>query len=175
MKKLLLIFLLAIVFSSCSPKKELSKDEAARIIKENMKYPLVIDYDIYCSDPESARKIIDGGVEQAWLVTVQHTQKLSDAGRSLVEFTDKAKPYLLPTPEKDREVHVQKVKLAEEDLADVTNIKIMDDGKKAIAEYTTVYKNVSGFSGLTDINLNQSHTRTANLALYDDGLKLEKK
>ena len=50
----------------------------------------------------------------------------------------------------------------------------MDDSKKAIAEYKTVYKNVSGFSGLTNINFNQSRTPTANPALYDDGWKLEK-
>lgn len=93
----------------------------------------------------------------------------------MVEFTSKAQPYLLPTPEKEKAIHVQKVKLADEDLVEVTGIKTMENGKQAVAEYTTAYKNVSGFPALTDINFNKTATRTANFALYDDGWRLEKK
>ena len=52
----------------------------------------------------------------------------------------------------------------------------MEDGKQAVAEYTTAYKNVSGFSALTHINFNKpAATHKANFALYDDGWRLEKK
>ncbi|MEP6951033.1 MAG: hypothetical protein ABI863_17225 [Ginsengibacter sp.] len=45
----------------------LSRDEASMIIKKNMKYQIVVDYDIYCSDPESAKKIIDAAwKKQHW-------------------------------------------------------------------------------------------------------------
>lgn len=115
------------------------------------------------------------GLEKEGLVTVQRTQKLGDVGKPLVEFTSKAQAYLLPTPEKDKAIHLQKVKLADEDLVEVTGIKTMEDGKQAVAEYTTAYKNVSGFSALTDINFNQTATHKANFSLYDDGWRLEKK
>ncbi len=175
MKKLTIILLITGLISGCNSKKELSREEASRIIKEDMKYPKVIDYDIYCSDPEAAKKAIDAGLETAGLVTVQRTQKLGDAGKPLIDFTSKAQPYLLPMPEKDKALQVQKVKLADEDLVEVTGIKATEDGKQAVAEYTTAYKNISGFSALTNINFNQSATHKANFTLYDDGWKLEKK
>uniref|UniRef100_UPI003C2AF197 hypothetical protein n=1 Tax=Escherichia coli TaxID=562 RepID=UPI003C2AF197 len=87
----------------------------------------------------------------------------------------KAQPYLLPTPEKDKAIHVQKVKLADEDLVEVTGITTTEDGKQAVAEYTTAYKNVSGFAPLTDINFNKINTRKANFTLYDVGWRWEKK
>ncbi len=175
MKRLTIIFLMTCLINGCTSKEKLSREEAFRIIKESMKYPIVIDYDIYCSDPEFAKRAIDKGLEKEGLVTVKRTQKLGDAGKPLVEFTGKAQPYLLPTPEKDKAIHVQKVKLADEDLVEVTGIKTTEDGKQAVAEYTTAYKNVSGFSALTDINFNKTTTRKANFALYDDGWKAEKK
>ncbi len=109
------------------------------------------------------------------MVTVQRTQKLGDAGKPLIEFTSKAQPYLMPTSEKDKTIHVQKVKLADEDIVEITGIKSTEDGKRVVVEYSTAYKNVSGFSTLTNINFKQSITRKANFALYDDGWKLEKK
>jgi len=75
-------------------------------------------------------------------------QKLGDVGKPIIQLTDKAQPYLLTTPEKDKSINIQKVKLAEEQLKQVTGIKTMDDGKSAVAEYTTTYKNVTPFSSL---------------------------
>jgi hypothetical protein len=146
MKKLMIILFIASLISSCTSKKELSRQEAYTIIKAHMKYPIIIDYDIYCSDPEFAKKAIDAGLEKERLLTVQRTQKLSDVGKPLIQFTSNAQPYLLPTPEKEKAIHVQKVKLADEDLVEVTGIKTTEDGKQAVAEYTTAYKNVNGFS-----------------------------
>lgn len=175
MKILTVVLLTAFLIGGCTSKEELSRDKASSLIKEAMKYPRVIDYDVYSSDPEFAKMAIDKGLEKEGLVTVQRTQKLGDVGKPLVEFTSKAQPYLLPTPEKDKAIHVQKVKLADEDLVEVTGIKIMEDGKQAVAEYTTSYKNVSGFSALTDINFSKSATHKANFSLYEDGWRLEKK
>ena len=174
MKKVIIIFLIASLIGGCNSKKELSKEEASKIIKQENKYPRVIDYEIYCSDPVYVKKVIDAGLEQQGLVTVQRNQQLKDVGKPLIEFTDKAKPYLLPTSDEDKKTDIQKVKIADEELVDVTNIQTMEDGKKAIAEYTTAYKNISGFSALTKIN-NQSATHKAYFSLFDDGWKLEKK
>jgi hypothetical protein len=175
MKILTLVLLSAFLVGGCTSKEELSREKASILIKEAMKFPRVIDYDVYSSDPEFAKMAIDKGLEKEGLVTVQRTQKLGDVGKPLVEFTTKAQPYLLPTPEKDKAIHVQKVKLADEDLIEVTGIKTMEDGKQAVAEYTTAYKNVSGFSALTDINFNKTATHKANFSLYDDDWRLEKK
>ena len=174
MKKVITIILIAGLFTGCS-SKELSREEASKIIRQEMQYPTIVDYDIFCSDPVFAKKVIDAGLEEKGFVTVHRTQKLEDIGKPLIEFTDKAKPFLLPTPEKDKAIQVQKVKLADEDLIEVTGVKATEDGKQAVAEYTTAYKNVSGFSALTDINFNKTATRKANFALYDDGWKLEKR
>ncbi len=174
MKKLTLIILIAGLLASCS-SKELSREDASRIIKQEMQYPKVVDYDIYCSDPAMLRKVIDAGLEEKGLVTVQLTQKLKDIGKPLIEFTDKAKSNFLPTPEEDKKINIQKVKIADEEFVDVTGIQMSDGGKNAVAEYTTAYKNVSDFSGLINRNYNQPDTSKAYFTLYDDGWRLEKK
>lgn len=175
MKILTIVLLTAFLIVGCTSKEELSREEASSLIKQAMKYPRVIDFNIYSADPEFAKLAIDKGLEKDGLVTVQRTQKSGDVGKPLVEFTSKAQPYLLPTPEKDKAIHVQKVKLADKNMVEVTGIKTMEDGKQAVAEYTTTYKNVSGFLVLTDINFSKTAPHKANLVLYDDGWRLEKK
>ncbi len=71
MKKLIIILLLASIIGACTSKKELSKEEASQIIKRDNQYPRVIDYEIYCSDPVYAKKVIDAGLEKQGWVTVQ--------------------------------------------------------------------------------------------------------
>jgi hypothetical protein len=174
MKKLILIILIAGLIAGCS-SKELSREEASRIIQKEMQYPKVVDYDISCGDPAMARKVIDAGLEEKGLVTVQRTQKLEDIGKPFITFTDKAKPLLLPTREKDKKFEIQKVKIADEEFVNVTGIYTSEAGKNAVAEYTTTYKNVSDFSALFNRNYNQPDTNKAYFALYDDGWRLEKK
>jgi hypothetical protein len=174
MKKLTIIIFIAGLMSGCS-SKELSREEASEIIKKEMQFPKVVEYDILCGDPVYARKVIDAGLEEQGLVTVQRTQKLKDVGQPLISFTDKAKPYLLPTPEKDKKFEIQKVKIADEKFENVTGIQMSGGGKNAVAEYTTVYKNISDFSALINRDYNKPDTLKAYFDLYDDGWRLEKK
>jgi len=58
MKKLTIIFLIACAISGCTSKKKLSREKASNLIKEAMKFPRVIDYDIYSADPEFAKIVI---------------------------------------------------------------------------------------------------------------------
>jgi len=164
-----------LVLLSCSNNRELSREEAMNLIRQEMRYPKVIDYDIYCGDPEFAKRVLDAGLEAQGLVNVQRTQKLRDVSKPIIQFSGKAQPYLLSTPEKDKAINVQKVKLADEELQEVTGVKITNDGKSAVAEYTTTYKNVTPFSTLVNTNFKEKDTRTANFSLYDDGWRLEKK
>ncbi len=143
---ILSIFFLLIV--GCTSNKELSREEAFQLLQQSKQYPQLIDYDIYCGDPQQAKKVVDAGLESSGLLTVQRTQKLGDAGSPLIHFTDKAQAYLLPTPESDKSSNIQKVKLADEELVEVTGIKTGQSGKDAVVEYTTTYKNLTPFSVL---------------------------
>lgn len=82
--------------------KKLSREEALQQIKKERNYPRVLDYDIYCGDPEQGRKVLDAGLESEGLVTVQRIQKLIDVGKPFIAFTAKAQPFLLATSEKDK-------------------------------------------------------------------------
>ena len=170
------LFAVCTLLTACSnDSKNLGREEALNLIKQQTAYPKVVDYDIFCGDPAFAKKVLDAGLETQGLLTVHHTQKLSDVGNPIIQLSAKAEPYLLPTPEKDKSINVQKVKLAEEELKEVTGIKMTDGGKSAIAEYTTVYKHVTPFSSLVKTDFTKEDTHQAYFALYDDGWHLEKK
>jgi hypothetical protein len=176
MKKLaIFLSITCLLFTACESKKELSRDEALKQIKEQKNYPKVIDYDVYCSDLEFGRKALDAGLETAGFVTVLRTQKLGDLTQPLITFTSKAKSYLLPTPEKDKAIDVQKVKLADEDVVEVTNIRKNGSGNKAVVEYASAFKNVTPFAKLTTADFNKTKANKAYFALGDQGWKLEKK
>ena len=175
MKKLLFTLILAgVILSGCNHAPKLTQDEALQIINMELKYPRVIDYDIFCSDPAHAKNILYAGLETNGFVTVQKTQKLKDAGSPLVLFPEKAQPYLLPTPEKDKALDVQKVKVADEE---VKNLSINPDGKNkniVWVEYTTVYKNITPFSVLMKRNLNEPARHKVQFSLTDNGWILQK-
>jgi hypothetical protein len=175
MKNIPFIFLaIWMLSSSCSnSKQELSREEAMSLIKKEAKYPKVIDYDIYSGDPEFAKKVLDAGLDAQGLVTVQQTQKLSEVGSPLIQFLEKAQPYLMSTPEEDKAINVQKVKLAEEELQEIIGIKMMDD-KSAVAEYTTSYINVTPFSALINRDFKEKDNHIVHFSLYDDGWRIEK-
>jgi len=177
MKKVLFaLFAVCSLLTACSnDNKDLNREEAMNLLKQQTEFPKVVDYDLFCGDPVFARKVLDAGLETQGLLMVQRTQKISDVGKSIIQLTDKAQPYLLPTPEKDKSINIQKVKLAEEGLKEVTGIKVLDDGKSAVVEYTTAYKNVTPFAALVDTDFKKEQTRQAYFAFYDDGWRLEKK
>jgi hypothetical protein len=174
MKKFVTIILFSGLFAGCS-SKELSKEEASKIIQKEMPYPKVVDYDIYCGDPVMAKKVIDAGLEEKGFVIVHRTLKLGDIGKPIIEFTDKAKPYLLPTPEADKKSLIQKVKIADEELVDISGIQMNEGDKNAAAEYTTSYKNVNDLAPLVNKDYKKQETKKAYFVLYDDGWKLEKR
>lgn len=170
------LFAVCTLLTACSNDNEdLSRDEAMNLLKQQTEYPKVVDYDLFCGDPAFARKVLDAGLEEQGLLTVQHTRKLSEVGTPIIRLLAKSEPYLLPTPEKDKSINIQKVKLAEEELKEVTGIKMMDDNKSAVAEYTTTYKNITPFSSLVNTDFSKEDTHRAYFALYDDGWRLEKK
>ena len=167
-----IVALFYIVILGCGTS-ELSREEAFRQIQEKHKYPKAITYEVYCSDPEYARLVLSAGLENEGLLTVQKTQKLSDVGNPLIQFTSNAKPFLLPTSQKEKDIDVQIVKIADEELMEVTSITKGDNGKTALAEYTTSYKNQTPFSSLSKIKLNEKPIRKAKFSLHDNEWKLD--
>ncbi len=176
MKKLLFILLSTVsILSGCSTK-ELKKEEALQLINKELSYTRVVDYDVFCSDPKHAKSLLDAGLESNGMVTVQKTQKLKNIGKPLVQFTEKAKPYLLPTPDKDNALDVQKVKIADEEVIDLS---ITQDGENkntvtVWVEYTSVYKNITPFSVLMKKNLNDTIRHRVKFSLSANGWILQK-
>ncbi|WP_018615741.1 hypothetical protein [Segetibacter koreensis] len=173
-KSPLILIIFCIITGSCH-RTELSHDEALKQLKQEKDLSGVLGYDIYCSDPIYARKVLEAGLESAGLVTVQRTQKLVDAGKPLIVFTPKSQSFLLPTPDIDKATHIQKVKLADEDVIEVDNVRTNSSGDKALVEYSTAFKNVTPFAKLTTVDFNRTKTNKAYFVLSDEGWKLQKK
>jgi hypothetical protein len=175
MKKLLFTLILAgVILSGCNHAPKLSKDEALQIINKELNYPRVIDYDIFCSDPAHAKNLLDAGLETNGMVIVQKTQKLKEIGKPLAQLTEKANPYLLFTSDKDKALDVQKVKVADEEVKDLS-INLDGENKNVVwVEYTTVYKNITPFSVLMKRNLNEQVSHKVQFSLTDNGWILQK-
>ncbi|MDJ1503559.1 hypothetical protein [Xanthocytophaga agilis] len=175
MKKLLVATCIGLLLASCTPKEELSEQEAVTLLRQQMNYPKTFTYDIFCADPEYSQKALDAGLETKGLVIIKRTQKLSDVGQSLIEFTNQASPYLVTLSDLDKKTSIQKVKIADEYLNQVSEIMLDEDGKKATIKYTTIYKNTTPFSSLAHIDLQKPITHTVYLILADNGWKLKGK
>lgn len=172
MKTVSVFGLAILLMASCSQLK-LEKEEAASAIRAAKDYPKVYEYEINMTDPASARKLLDAGLEGEGLVTIEKTQKLKDAGQPIVHFTEKAKPYLIRIDEKYDNVQV--VKVADIDLAEVTGIQLQESNKSATIEYTVAYKNITPFAKLMKRDLSEKKTERASLSHFDTGWKLDKK
>lgn len=166
-----LLFFACLLMFSCS-SNELTREQAFEMIKSN--YPKTRDIDIYIADPGFAKRLIDAGLEEEGYVTVQRTQKLADIGEPLVQFTEKSQAFLLPD-ETGSTSSIKKALLVEEDILEVTGIKMLQDNTKAIVEYTTKYTRTSPYIALTKIDPEKTVTRKAYFSLYDDGWRIEEK
>lgn len=176
MKALFLIAIAAVFMTGCG-SKELSKDEALTLLKRERGYPRVYDHTVYCGDPQQARDVLDKGLETNGLVIVHRTAKLKDMGKKpIIEFTQKAKPFLLPTPEEDRKYKRQLVKIADEDILEIKSIVSNPADKTAVVEYTTSYKNLTPFAVLVKNSSKPAISHTATFVLSDeDGWILQKR
>jgi hypothetical protein len=173
--KYLLGLCLALLFLGCSTKKELSRDNALALIKEAYHYPETWDYEIFTADPDQVKKLTAGGLEDQGFVTINHHPRLMDMGKPLIQLTGKASSYVLPVQANDAESKIVRVKAGDVDMVEVTGIKMLSSGKAAVAEYTTVFKNLTPFASLRGITADKHTTKKAYFSLYDDGWRIEKK
>lgn len=176
MKKSIGVFLTCCFLITGCSEKELDREKAKAILQQDGQYPRTVDYYIYCGDSQHASRVINAGLEDVGLVTIKHRVKLGDIGKKpIVSFTEKARPYLLETSAEDQKSRIQKVKLADEELVEVTGILMDASGKTATVEYTTSFKNVTPFSKLMKTDYTKTATHQAIFAQYDDGWRWERK
>ncbi len=171
MKNSIRMFLACLLIIGCS-KNELDREKAMEILKQDSHYPRTVDYYIFCGDSKHAGRVINTGLEEKGLVTIKRTYMGKEP---IVSFTEKAKPYLLETSTEDQKSRIQKVKLADEALEDVTGILLDASGQTTTIEYTTSFKNVTPFAKLMKTDFTKTATHQATFAKYDDGWRWERK
>lgn len=175
MKNLIYMLTVTVLIMTGCNTDQLDQQTAIHLIQKEYHYPQTLDHDVFWADPKHARKVLEAGLEEQGLVQVQRTQHLQDVNEPLITFTEAAKPYFLPVSEKDKGARVQKVKIADEEFSKINNIRISDSGKNAVADYTTVYKNVTPFSTLLNKTLPNEKQHQAYFSLTDKGWKIVEK
>ncbi|WP_281234826.1 hypothetical protein [Flavobacterium gelatinilyticum] len=140
MKTLLKIIpLLLFLFISCQ-NKELDFKTAENLIITKYKYPTVIDFEVFCSDPIHARRMLDFGLEEKGLVKIMETREFKDRDKPLIEFTAMSKYFLLETTLEERESKIQKVKIGTRKFDKIILITAeTSDNRIAVAEYNVKY------------------------------------
>jgi hypothetical protein len=61
-KSILCLTLYSALIAGCT-SKELNREEAFKLLQRGKHYPQLLDYDIYCGDPQHAKKVMDAGLE----------------------------------------------------------------------------------------------------------------
>ena len=174
MKRLTYILTVVIITMTSCTIEPLDEKMAMELLLKEYQYPQVLDYDIYCSDPEHAKMVLKSGLEEMGLVTVKRTQKLKDFGTLLIHFKANAKPYFLPTSEDDIKSNIQKVKIADEEFGAILEIKILNSGDKAIVSYTAM-RNKTIFGTLLRKATSTRKPYKAYFILTESGWQIVKK
>lgn len=169
MKNIIALFISVLILSSCGSQEKLNRETALKILKENQGNSKVSTYSIFITDPTYAKRMIDAGLEDDGLLKVKRTQKLIEVGEPLIIFTEKSLPYLINQTEEDKADRIQRVKIADEVIDQVTGIQMLEGGNRAVVEYNVSFKNISPFSKLYKENLNNNEARKVDFILYDDG------
>lgn len=151
MKNLCYLFISILLFTACG-SKDLDKETALKLLQKQKDYPKTIEADIYIADPVDATKLFKSDLEEQGYVEIAQTQKLADVGKPIITFTDKARPYLIPQTAKDRKNNIQRVKVAEEVVIEIVNVKMEDDGKSALVEYKSEMNGKTPFYVVSGIN-----------------------
>lgn len=168
MKNLFAIASAFLLFLACT-SNSLDKDTALKMLQEQNGYPKTIDAEIYIADPVSAKRLIDAGLEKDGYVNIAHTQKLMDVDKPMIAFTDKAKPYLIPQTEEDIKNNVQRVKVAEQIVEEVVNVKMEEDGNSAFVEYKSLLKDKTPFYEISRIDGKDENVTAIRFSLDVNG------
>lgn len=171
---ILYVLVCCAVFMVCGPK-ELTREEAARLIIDHAGYPKPLEYKFQTIDPVTARLALHSNLEEEGYIQVIQVQELKDVGKPLIVLTEKAGSYLLATTKEEAALDVVAVKLADEYFIEVTGIKLSGDGRTAHVEYKTTITNLTPFTKLLPRKLEaRTMLNQVSFALFDDGWRISK-
>lgn len=83
-------------------------------------------------------------------------------GKTLITFTKNAKPFLIPQTDKDIKNNIQRVRVAEEFIEEIVNVKMEDNSQSALVEYKSLLKGKTPFfvfSGLIENSSKKSNLK----------------
>lgn len=157
-----LLIILAILSACGHP--DLTKEKAEQLIRsKNFKDgPKTKSAIIFCADESFAVKALNLGLEADSMVRIKKTYKGSEIGDPLITFTEKAKPYLLPTPTDQLKRNLQLVKTADVDFGGVTDIRPNDKDQLVEVAYYEIYKNITPFSKLEPMDYTKKKLKVAH-------------
>ncbi|KVV16212.1 hypothetical protein [Flavobacterium sp. TAB 87] len=166
---LLIVLSVSFLWMGCTEKK-LDQKTAQEMIVSELQFPIIGDYDIFCNDPQHAKRLIDLGLEKQGLVTVKRTRKILDPN-PLLFFTDKAALFLLETSSKDKSSSIQKVKVWEERFGQISSVITNTTKNVTIFDYTVVRENTV-FAVLYGRDLKKEMQCTAYFYLSENGWEI---
>lgn len=173
MKNILNLWIAGLLLAACSSNEKLDRETALKLIEDSKTYPKVISYNIFIADPAFATRVLEAGLEDSGLVLVQRTRNLDDIGKPIISFTKKAEAHLLPQSYQDKSDVIQRVKIADERVEEITGVQILEGDKKAIVKVKTSFNNTSPFSVLSKIELEKDTTRSVNFVFYDGRWRID--
>lgn len=173
MKNLSYLIISIFLFTACE-SKDLDKATALKLLQEQKNYPKIIEIDIYIADPVDATKLLKSGLEKQGFVKIIQSQKLADEGKPLITFTEKARPYLIPQTDKDTKNNIQRVKVAEEFIEEIINVKMEDDGKSALVEYKSLLNRKTPFYVFSEIGGDDKMVVEVKLLKYEGEWKIKR-
>lgn len=172
MKNIVTLVITLLILSSCSSGEKLDRETALKMLKEYQGDSKISTYSIFVTDPTFAKRMIDAGLEDEGLLRVKRTQKLTEIGEPLIVFTEKSQPYLVAQTEEDIADRIQRVKIADMEIDEITGVQMIEGESRAVVEYKIAFKNVSPFSKLYKMNLESGETHKVNFVLFDDGWRV---
>jgi len=170
----LLALVSAMALNGCQ-SNTLKGEEVERLLREAKAYPKVVDYNVFCGDDVTVRKVLANGLEKDGYVTAQLAHTATDLGQPLVRFTEKSKPYFLPTSDTAKSINVQKVKLADEQLTEINEITINAQGTRALVRYTVTLENLTPFVAMLEPAPSVTQTRETYFNKTEKGWQWEGK
>lgn len=139
-----LFVVVAVLMVRCR-SNDLDGAAAVSLLHDSGAYPLVISHDVYCGSTQTAQQALHSGLVEKSLITVKLPTSIDNVGQPLIAFTENARPYLVDTPDQSKSIDVQRVKIANEDIKEVTSIDLSPDGSSAEVTYTTSLTDLTPF------------------------------
>lgn len=160
------LLLCCLIFSGCN---DLSDSAVEKILTEKKVYPKDVEIVLFRNTEADVKRLVETGLEKEGLVTTQAKHTVDDVGKPLINFTDKATPYLIPTSDTLKSFDEQRIRVGVEHLLRVVKIEMNPAENKALVDYITVVKDQTPFAVLYPGDLSVEHKRRTSFSQTDKG------